>query len=302
MSWTPQFNGESKIRSVAFSLPGNKEVTYSFNYFFDWYADPSGTVSVSVTYDGGITTTPLYSHVDATGNVGPTIISGTFITPATGSQTTQIEIKFAGNSYNNDNIYWDNLVLEYVVPVELTFFSAIVKNENVELNWSTSTETNNQGFEILRSNQSKNIEWQQIGYVAGFGTTTEPKSYSFIDSKIESGNYSYKLKQIDLDGTVTFSEEVNVVVEIPITYNLEQNYPNPFNPSTTIKYSIKEDGFVKLSVYNLLGEEVTMLVNSEQKAGRYEVNFDGSKLSSGVYMYRIESKNFLAIKKMLLIK
>jgi hypothetical protein len=85
-------------------------------------------------------------------------------------------------------------------------------------------------------------------------------------------------------------------------FRLEQNYPNPFNPSTTIKYSIPEDGFVKLAVYNLLGEEVVSLVNIEQKAGRYEVVFDASRLSSGVYMYRLESKNFLSIKKMLLVK
>nr|MCU0406331.1 T9SS type A sorting domain-containing protein [Ignavibacteriaceae bacterium] len=85
-------------------------------------------------------------------------------------------------------------------------------------------------------------------------------------------------------------------------FGLEQNYPNPFNPSTTIKYSISENGFVKLSVYNLLGEEVTTLVNNEQKAGRYEVNFNAKELSSGIYMYRLESNNFLSIKKMILIK
>jgi hypothetical protein len=302
MSWTPSFDGESKIRSAAISLPDNKEITYSFNYFFDYYANPSGTLTVSVTYDGGVTSTPLYSQVDATDNVGPTIISGTFTTPLTGSQNTQIEIKFVGNSYNNDNIYWDDLTLGYIVPVELSLFTAASENDEVHLNWTTATETNNKGFEILRSNQLKNTGWQQVGYVAGFGTTTEPKSYSFIDSKLETGNYTYWLKQIDFDGTVTYSEGVNVEVEIPLVYSLEQNYPNPFNPSTTIKYSIKEDGFVKLSVFNLLGEEVTTLVNNEQKAGRYEMEFSASKLSSGIYMYRLEANNFSSIKKMLLIK
>jgi hypothetical protein len=105
---------------------------------------------------------------------------------------------------------------------------------------------------------------------------------------------------------------VNIEVEIPLVYSLEQNYPNPFNPSTNIKYSISEDGFVKLAVYNLLGEEVTVLVNNEQKAGRYEVVFstiggsasggDASRFASGVYMYRLESNNFISIKKMILIK
>jgi hypothetical protein len=283
-------------------LPDNKEITYSFNYYFDWFANPSGTVTVSVTYDGGTTSNPLYSQVDATENIGPTLISGTFTTPATGAQNTQIEIKFIGNSFNNDNIYWDNLTLGYIVPVELSSFSAIAENDEINLKWTTATETNNQGFEILRSIQNDKQGWQNVGYVAGFGTTAEPKSYSFVDSKVDAGNYSYRLKQIDFDGTVTYSEEINVVVEIPLVYSLEQNYPNPFNPSTTIKYSLSEDGFVKLAVYNLLGEEVTVLVNKEQKAGRYEVNFDASRLASGVYLYQLQSQDFVSAKKMILIK
>ena len=92
------------------------------------------------------------------------------------------------------------------------------------------------------------------------------------------------------------------VLQIPSDYLLYQNYPNPFNPSTTIKYSIPEDGFVKLAVYNMLGEEVATLVSNVQKAGKYEVNFSASKLSSGVYVYRIEASNFTASKKLILMK
>ncbi len=86
------------------------------------------------------------------------------------------------------------------------------------------------------------------------------------------------------------------------SFYLTQNYPNPFNPSTTIKYSIPEDGFVKLAVYNIQGEEVARIVNTTQKAGRYEVNFNASQLSSGVYVYRIEAANFTASKKLMLMK
>ncbi|HEY6625994.1 MAG TPA: T9SS type A sorting domain-containing protein, partial [Ignavibacteriaceae bacterium] len=90
--------------------------------------------------------------------------------------------------------------------------------------------------------------------------------------------------------------------EIPSAYQLYQNYPNPFNPSTTIKYSLPEDGYVKLAVYNMLGEEVATIVNASQKAGRYEVNFNAKGLSSGVYVYRIEAANFTASKKLMLMK
>ena len=192
------------------------------------------------------------------------------------------------------------IVYEYSVPVELTSFSATVNKTDVTLKWNTATETNNQGFDIERMNQGGQFE--KIGYVAGFGTTTEPKSYTFTDTKLETGNYTYRLKQVDLDGTYEYSSEVNVEVTLPLEYALEQNYPNPFNPSTTIKYSIPDDGFVKLSVYNMLGEEVVNLVNAQQKAGRYEINFNASNLASGVYVYRLEAPNFTSSKKLMLMK
>ncbi|MCW8803506.1 MAG: C25 family cysteine peptidase [Ignavibacteriaceae bacterium] len=300
MSWTPSFIGESKIRSVAIPLANNQVVDYYFDFYLDWYADPSGVVTVAITYDGGTTSTPLYTLTNPTASVGPLAVTGSFTTPASGSENTQLEITYNGNSFNINWISWDNLTLGYIVPVEMSSFNAQAEKDEIHLKWTTATETNNQGFEVERSIAGSSFE--QMGYVAGYGTTTEPKTYSFVDSKLETGNYIYRLKQIDFDGTFTYSEEVNVEVEIPLVYSLEQNYPNPFNPTTTIKYSIPKDGFVKLAVYNLLGEEITTLINNEQKAGRYEVIFDASLFSSGVYIYRLESKNFLSIKKMVLVK
>ena len=142
------------------------------------------------------------------------------------------------------------------IPVELTSFTANAQEDGVILNWTTATETNNQGFEILRSAQNDN-DWQKIGYVPGFGTTTEPKSYSYTDQSVTSGTYYYRLKQIDFDGNFEYSAIVAIEIISPVKFSLEQNYPNPFNPSTKIKYSIpsviasgsKQSQFVKLS-YN----------------------------------------------------
>ncbi len=300
LSWNPQFNGTSKIRSSVINLPDNQNALFSFNYYFDFFSSPSGTVTVGVTYNGGSTSTLIYNQVDATGNIGPQLITGSFTTPASGSQNAQLEITFSGNSFNYDYVYWDNLCIQYLIPVELTSFTAIANGTEVELNWQTATETNNQGFEIER--MSENGQFEKIGYVAGYGTTTESKTYSFTDSKLSEGKYTYRLKQIDYDGTFSYSNEVNVEVELPIEYSLEQNYPNPFNPGTTIKYSIPADGFVKLSVYNLLGEEVANLVNGHQKAGRYEIDFNAGNLASGVYVYRLETPNFISSKKLMLMK
>ena len=300
MSWTPQFTGVSKIRSVVIPLPANQSMTYSFNYFFDWYANPSGTVTVAVTYDGGATAQTLYSQVDATGNIGPSVISGNFTTPASGSANTQLEITFNGNSFNNDNIFWDNLCLEYVVPVELASFSADVNGTDAELSWITATETNNQGFDIERASLSQ--DWETIGFVPGFGTTTESKAYSYVDKKLNSGNYSYRLKQIDFDGSFSYSDVIEVEVVTPSTFALEQNYPNPFNPSTTIRFSIPVETEVRLSVFNALGQEVAEIINSRLKEGYHEVDFDAVSMTSGIYFYRLEADKFVDVKKMIIIK
>jgi hypothetical protein len=95
---------------------------------------------------------------------------------------------------------------------------------------------------------------------------------------------------------------VKEAAAVPYEYKLETNYPNPFNPSTTINYSLKNHGSVTLRVYNMLGQQVSTLVNEEQQAGPHSVNFDASRLSSGVYFYSIESGSFRASKKMILMK
>jgi hypothetical protein len=128
------------------------------------------------------------------------------------------------------------------------------------------------------------------------------KSYSFTDNNLAVGNHTYRLKQIDFNGTYEFSNEIFVDVNAPSVYSLDQNYPNPFNPSTLIKYSVAQDGFVNVSVFNLIGEKVATIVNSNMKAGSYEVNFNASSLSSGVYFYSIEAGDFKAVRKMMLMK
>ena len=186
------------------------------------------------------------------------------------------------------------------VPVELTSFRAKINGSTVVLNWSTVSETNNSGFEIEKSFNNQSFE--KVGFVQGAGTTTESMDYSFTDTKVVIGQYSYRLKQIDLDGTFSYSDVIMVDISTPEVFKLEQNYPNPFNPSTKINYSIKEAGKVKLIIYNLIGETVSVLVDRNQEAGYYTVDFDATGLESGVYFYKLESGSFNSVKKMLLVK
>jgi len=187
-----------------------------------------------------------------------------------------------------------------VTPVELTSFTASVKENNVTLNWITATELNNSGFEILRSVQQD--VWEKIEFVPGNGTTSEIHYYSFEDENLNAGNYSYKLKQIDFDGSFEYSNVIFVEVTIPVEFELSQNYPNPFNPSTIIKFAIPEATMVTLTVFNALGEEVALLVDRFMESGIHEVNFEAVGLNSGMYFYRIQAGEFTQVKKMTLLK
>jgi len=208
------------------------------------------------------------------------------------------------------SMIWMIVDYDNVVPVELTSFAGEQFDNLIYLNWATSSEYNNSGFEILRFTQNDN-EWNSIGFVPGFGTTTEPKSYSFTDENVTTGSYKYRLKQIDFDGSFTYSNEIEVEVDFtPKEFVLYQNYPNPFNPSTKIKYSIPKvethrDAslqMVTLKVYDVLGNEVSTLVNEEKQPGVYEVEFDALNLSSGIYFYQLKARDFISIKKMVLLR
>ncbi|HSP86891.1 MAG TPA: T9SS type A sorting domain-containing protein, partial [Ignavibacteriaceae bacterium] len=210
--------------------------------------------------------------------------------------------------FENINEGWatgnNDVLLRYEgsVPVELTSFTAIVKNKLIELNWETASEINNLGFYVERK---INNEWETIGFVEGNGTTTELHSYSFNDniSEINSDIIYYRLKQTDFDGTFNYSQVVEVKNNyIPAEYSLFQNHPNPFNPATTIQYQIPKDGLVTIKIYDILGTEVKTLVNEQQSIGRYTINFDAGDLASGVYVYRVQINDFIATKKMMLVK
>ncbi len=189
------------------------------------------------------------------------------------------------------------------VPVELTSFSASVVDNFVNLSWITATELNNSGWDIERKSASeKDNQWKKIGFVKGSGNSTEILKYTFNDKNTNPGKFCYRLKQIDFDGTFSYSKVAEISVKSPDKFGLYQNYPNPFNPSTTINYSIPAAGNVELKIYDILGNEVANLVNETEESGNHSVLFDASKLASGVYLYTLRANNFVQTKKMMLLK
>lgn len=211
------------------------------------------------------------------------------------------EINIIGEGPNGTPVHRRSVTLtvQDPVPVELTMFTALQLENKIRLLWTTATETNNLGFEIERNETG---EFKKVGFMEGHGTTTEVNDYVFTDGDIVAGKYSYRLKQIDFDGTTSYSNIVEVDITKPVNYSLNQNYPNPFNPTTTISYSIPRDGLVSLKVYDILGNEVATLVNELQAAGSREIQFNAGNLSSGVYYYKLVSSEFSSIKKLILMK
>ena len=198
---------------------------------------------------------------------------------------------------------FDDFLFEDPFPVELTSFTAKVKENQVLLNWITETEIDNYGFEIERSNfNDQSQTWEKIGFVEGYGNSNSPKEYSFYDKNPVGGSvFFYRLKQIDSDGTYEYSDEIKVEL-IPSEFALSQNYPNPFNPTTTISYTIPKEELVTLTLYNAIGEEIATLKNEFEQIGNHEFYFDASNFPSGTYFYRLQSANFAETKKMVLLK
>jgi hypothetical protein len=191
------------------------------------------------------------------------------------------------------------------LPVELSAFSALVQKDGIKLIWQTETEVNNYGFEIERTSIVKDQTsevWEKMGFVNGSGNSNSPKNYSYQDMNVISGKYSYRLKQIDTDGKFEYSKAIEVNLNGPGKFELSQNYPNPFNPTTTIKFSIPEAGYVKLTLYNILAQEIKTLINESKEAGVHTINFNASDLNSGLYIYKLEVNGLTQTRKMTLVK
>jgi len=190
------------------------------------------------------------------------------------------------------------------MPVELMSFSSAVSKTSVTLSWRTAMELNNLGFEIHRSENGNRSVWNKIGFVNGGGTKNTPTDYSYTDTKLKTGKYYYRIRQIDVNGNMQYYELSNFAEILPPNkFELLQNYPNPFNPVTKISFYIASDSKVSLKVYDITGRVINELIgNKLLKSDYYTVEFNASALASGVYFYRLVTDRFTDTKKMVVIK
>ncbi len=190
-------------------------------------------------------------------------------------------------------------VIDAVIPVEfITFTAKNIEGETL-LEWQTATETNNLGFEIERKVLGQ--DWITIGFVEGKGTTIQTQNYRFSDKEI-IGTKHYRLKQIDFNGSISYSKEVEVYGLTINSIQLDQNYPNPFNPTTTIGFGISESANVTLKIFDVLGKEVTVLVDEKLESGYHSFLWNGEGLPSGVYFYQVSTGSYTSMKKLVLMK
>jgi hypothetical protein len=243
-------------------------------------------------------------------NTSPCIQSGTVI----GAPEIDIEYEQRGNPP-------DIGAYEYIsnedqgLPVEMQHYEGNYLNGNIELNWVTTGELNNLGYEIFVKNKKQNEYKYLAGYseensLLGLGNSPQGKQYNYIHQNVDPGmTYSYKLIQYDFSGVYTEYGPIEISTTSDKNYDnfsrpttLLQNYPNPFNPNTRISYQLPVISNVELNIYNQLGQKVATLVNKKQNSGMYRVEWDAGNLSSGIYFYIIKTGHFQDMKKMILIK
>jgi hypothetical protein len=205
------------------------------------------------------------------------------------------------------------------LPVELSAFTATISGDNVILKWRTETETNNVGFSIYRS-EAKDGKYTRVAFVSGAGSTPMPTDYQFIDQNAEAGKtYFYYLEDVDVTGEKNKSNTIKVVVPpakpaqpIPKVFRLLQNYPNPFNPETWIPFDLAADANVIIRIYDMNGQLVRQFDLINQKAGSYLDKKTaaywngkdqlGQSVSSGIYFYTLKAGDFVATRRMVILK
>ncbi|MFH1734791.1 MAG: T9SS type A sorting domain-containing protein [bacterium] len=180
-------------------------------------------------------------------------------------------------------------------PITLATFSAQYNAGAVQINWTTASEAECYSYNLIRNGAQINSE--PIFATGGEAVTTH---YHYTDNTVSKGNtYTYELQTTYIDGR----SEISAAAEVRAgMYNLSQNIPNPFNPTTTISYEVPSAGSVKLTVYDIMGQQIASLVNGYQEANAYKVTFNAANLASGIYIYKLETGDFISIKKMVLMK
>lgn len=275
-----------KFRLVS---PANGEVKCKTDLTFKWNAfDPNSKYLLQISPEINFNTI-----------VGQDSISGNTSLTLSGLPEGK-EYYWRVKSFRNKISEWsyiNNFTTEVKVPTEIKLNRTGLKE--IAITWK-SIASSSKMFVIQKKQNSHNFITLD---------TIKNSSNTYTDKSVEQGNiYTYRVKAIVNKTESDFSNEVSLNLvgvdktTIPTDFYIYQNYPNPFNPSTLISYDVAEKNTVSIRVFDLLGRVVSVLVNEEKLPGRYEVVFDGTKLSSGIYFYRLQADKFVQTRKLVLLK
>ncbi len=186
------------------------------------------------------------------------------------------------------------------LPVELMSFTAVRDGQDAVLQWATASETNNSGFTVQ---QLRKGTFHKVAFVDGAGTTDRPQHYAHRVPALDAGTYTFRLAQVDLDGTTTPSPSVEVTIPLAQSFALTAAYPNPFRRTARLTLDVQETQEVSVTLYNMLGQRIRSVFDGTVQAGTSQtLSIDGSGLSSGVYVYRIQGRTFSATRQIALVK
>jgi hypothetical protein len=300
---TPGGNNGLPLSEGAINITGTSDDGY--------WSIVAGDGLTGGTYDATFTATGIAGVTDYTQLVllkranssSPWTLDGTHVT-TTGSNSAPVLSRTGITSGFSEFIVGGD---PNPLPVELSSFVSSVTSREVKLNWATTSEHNNSGFDIERKANGTET-WNKVGFVAGTGNSNTPVNYSYLDRNLNTGKYDYRLKQVDYNGNYAYYNLASYVeIGVPGKFAISQNYPNPFNPTTKINYDLPFDSKVSIKLFDMSGKEVSSLVNNAAlSAGYYTVQFNGANLASGIYFYTISaqgpSEKFVSTKKMVLVK
>lgn len=319
------FPNNWQVRLLSGSGSPSNNQSLNSNGYIGFYmktnSAPSGA-QVALTIDDGVSGTELSSKLDVVNSNDWILyqwnLQGTGWTSFSGGNgvingptvTLDAIMFYAPNNSPDWTLFIDDVsYYQYApLPVELSFFNARVIENSVHLFWSTNTEIQNYGWDIERAeffnneNDLTNLNWRKIAFVQGSGNSNSFKYYSYRDNDILNGIYFYSLKQIDLDGSFKYSEPIEVEINnLPDQIDLFC-YPNPFNSQTNIEFRLQKSEKIKLSIFNLLGEEIRVLIDDYMEAGKYKIAFDSESLSSGMYILSLQTNSKMKFLKIQNIK
>lgn len=273
------------------------------------FDNPVTSISFFFTHQNGATgTATATSNADCTSNIpGATANSNIATTQGDPNnieeltipdgQTARCVIITTSGAGNVASIIDDFTFEEAPLPVELAAFSGVAEGQAAVLRWETLSETNNMGFEVERLDAGSYVK---AGFVEAAG---KANSYAYRVEGLEPGIHSFRLKQMDLDGSVSYSAAIEVAIAVPGEFHLSSAYPNPFNPTTSFTLTVQRDQDVRIEVYDLLGRNVATLFEGAMAADDTQTfRFDATGLSSGLFLIRVTGENFVSTRQVTLLK